>query len=145
MHEDKGRGTYQIVVTEIPCRVQKARLIEQHRRPDSGKKLPLLADVSDESTEEVRLVLQPKSRTVDPALLMEELFELTDLEARLPLNMNVLMPGAGAAVMGLRRCCRNGWITARGAGPGSRHRLGKIDHRLEVLEGFLIVYLNLDQ
>ena len=88
--EDTGRGTYQIVVTEIPWLVQKTRLIEKIAELFNDKKLPLVADVRDESTEDMRLVIEPKSRTVDAGLLMESLFKLTELESRIPLNMNVL-------------------------------------------------------
>ena len=144
--EDTGRGTYQVVVTEIPYQVQKARLVERIAELLLAKKLPLLADVRDESTEEVRLVLEPKSRTVDPALLMESLFKLTELETRLPLNMNVLSRGQVPNVLSLRQVLRE-WLDHRKVVlmRRARYRLAKIDHRLEVLDGYLIVYLNLDQ
>jgi topoisomerase-4 subunit A len=144
--EDTGRGTYQVVVTEIPYQVQKARLVERIAELLLAKKLPLLADVRDESTEEVRLVLEPKSRTVDPALLMESLFKLTELETRLPLNMNVLSRGQVPNVLSLRQVLRE-WLDHRKVVLMRRaqYRLAKIDHRLEVLDGYLIVYLNLDQ
>jgi topoisomerase IV subunit A len=144
--EETGRGTYQIVVTEIPYQVPKARLVSRIAELLLAKKLPLLADVRDESTEEVRLVLEPKSRAVDPALLMESLFQLTELETRLPLNMNVLTRGLVPNVLGLRQCLRE-WLDHRKVVfvRRSKFRLAKIDHRLEVLDGYLIVYLNLDQ
>jgi topoisomerase IV subunit A len=146
VQEDTGRGTYQIVVTEIPYQVPKARLVSRIAELLLAKKLPLLADVRDESTEEVRLVLEPKSRTVDPILLMEQMFKLTELETRLPLNMNVLSRGQVPNVLGLHQVLRE-WLDHRKEVlvRGSKHRLAKIDHRLEVLEGFLIVYLNLDK
>jgi topoisomerase-4 subunit A len=144
--EDTGRGTYQIVVTEIPYQVQKARLVERIAELLQQKKLSLLADVRDESTEEVRLVLEPKSRSVDPVLLMESLFKLTELETRLPLNMNVLSRGLVPNVLGMRQVLRE-WLDHRQVVlvRRSKHRLAKIDHRLEVLDGYLIVYLNLDK
>jgi len=144
--EDTGRGTYQIVVTEIPYQVPKARLVARIAELLQAKKLPLLADVRDESAEDVRLVLEPKSRTVDPVLLMEQMFKLTELETRLPLNMNVLSRGTVPNVLGLRQVLRE-WLDHRKdvLVRGSKHRLAKIDHRLEVLEGYLIVYLNLDK
>jgi len=144
--EDLGRGAYQIVVTEVPYQVQKARLVARIAELLQQKKLPLLADVRDESTEEVRLVLEPKSRTVDPVLLMESLFKATDLETRLPLNMNVLSHGRIPNVVSLRQALRE-WLDHRleVLVRRSNHRLGKIDHRLEVLDGYLIVFLNLDE
>jgi topoisomerase IV subunit A len=144
--EDTGRGTYQIVVTEIPYQLQKARLIERIAELLQTKKLSLLADIRDESAEEVRLVLEPKSRTVDPMLLMESLFKATDLEVRLPLNMNVLSHGLVPNVLGLRQVLQE-WLDHRQVVlvRRSKYRLAKIDHRLEVLEGFLIAYLNLDK
>jgi topoisomerase-4 subunit A len=144
--EDTGRGTYQIVVTEMPYQVQKARLVARIAELIQLKKLPLLADVRDESTEEVRLVLEPKSRTVDPRLLMESLFRLTELEVRLSLNMNVLSRGVVPNVIGLRQVLRE-WLDHRKVVlvRRSKYRLAKIDHRLEVLDGYLIVYLNIDK
>jgi topoisomerase-4 subunit A len=144
--EDTGRGTYQIVVTEIPYQVPKARLVARIAELLQAKKLPLLADVRDESAEDVRLVLEPKSRTVDPVLLMAQMFKLTELETRLPLNMNVLSRGTVPNVLGLRQALRE-WLDHRKEVlvRGSKHRSAKIDHRLEVLEGYLIVYLNLDK
>jgi topoisomerase-4 subunit A len=144
--EDTGRGTYQIVVTEMPYQVPKARLVARIAELLQQKKLPLLADVRDESAEDVRLVLEPKSRTVDPLLLMESLFKLTELETRLPLNMNVLSRGQIPNVLGLRQVLQE-WLDHRLVVlvRRSKFRLAKIDHRLEVLAGYLIVYLNLDK
>jgi topoisomerase IV subunit A len=144
--EDTGRGTYQIVVTEIPYQIPKARLVARIAELLLQKKLPLLADVRDESAEEVRLVLEPKSRSVDPVLLMESLFKLTELETRLPLNMNVLSRGQVPNVIGLRQVLRE-WLDHRQVVlvRRSKFRLAKIDHRLEVLDGYLIVYLNIDK
>ena len=144
--EDTGRGTYQIVVTEIPYQVQKARLVARIAELLQLKKLPLLADVRDESAEDIRLVLEPKSRTVDPTLLMESLFKLTELETRLSLNMNVLSRGQVPNVLGLRQALRE-WLDHRQVVlvRRAKFRLAKIDHRLEVLDGYLIVYLNIDK
>jgi topoisomerase IV subunit A len=144
--ENTGRGTYQIVVTEIPYQVPKARLVARIAELLQAKKLPLLADVRDESAEDVRLVLEPKSRTVDPALLMEQMFKLTELETRVPLNMNVLSHGKIPNVIGLRQVLQE-WLDHRleVLVRRSKFRLAKIDHRLEVLAGYLIVYLNLDK
>ena len=144
--EDTGRGTYQIVVTEIPYQVQKARLVARIAELLQLKKLPLLGDVRDESAEDVRLVLEPKSRTVDPMLLMESLFKLTELETRLSLNMNVLSRGQVPNVLSLRQVLRE-WLDHRQVVlvRRAKFRLAKIDHRLEVLDGYLIVYLNIDK
>jgi len=144
--EDTGRGTYQIVVTEIPYQIPKARLVSRTAELMLQKKLPLLADIRDESTEEVRIVLEPKSRSIDPVLLMESLFKLTELETRVPLNMNVLSRGQVPNVLGLRQVLRE-WLDHRQAvlARRSKFRLAKIDHRLEVLNGYLIVYLNIDK
>jgi topoisomerase IV subunit A len=144
--EDTGRGTYQIVVTEIPYQIPKARLVARIAELLLQKKLPLLADVRDESAEEVRLVFEPKSRSVDPVLLMESLFKLTELETRVPLNMNVLSRGQVPNVLGLRQVLRE-WLDHRQVVlvRRSKYRLAKIDHRLEVLDGYLIVYLNIDK
>ncbi|MET0687733.1 MAG: DNA topoisomerase IV subunit A, partial [Methyloceanibacter sp.] len=144
--EDTGRGTYQIVVTEIPYHVQKARLVARIAELLQLKKLPLLADVRDESAEDIRLVLEPKSRSVDPLLLMESLFKLTELETRLPLNMNVLSRGQVPNVVSLRQALRE-WLDHRQVVlvRRAKFRLAKIDHRLEVLDGYLIVYLNIDK
>ncbi len=144
--EKQGRGGYCIVITEIPYQVQKARLIEKIADLLQDRKLPLLGDIRDESAEDVRLVLEPRSRTVDPELLMEQLFKLTDLESRVSLNMNVLSRGQVPNVIGLRQVLRE-WLDHRKEVliRRSKHRLAKIDHRLEVLGGYLIAYLNLDE
>jgi topoisomerase-4 subunit A len=144
--EDGGRGTYQIVVTEIPYQVQKAKLVERLAELINEKKLPLLGDVRDESAEEVRLVLEPKSRAVDATLLMESLFKLTELEVRFSLNMNVLSTGQVPGVLSLRDVLRQ-WLEHRKVVlvRRSKFRLEKIEHRLEVLDGYLIAYLNIDE
>jgi topoisomerase-4 subunit A len=144
--EDTGRGTYLIVVTEIPWQVQKMRLVEHIAELINERKLPLLADMRDESAEDVRLVLEPRSRSVDPALLMESLFKLTELESRVPLNMNVLLRGRIPKVVGLAEVLGE-WLTHRREVllRRSRHRLAEIEHRLEVLGGYLVAYLNLDK
>ncbi len=144
--EDTGRGTYQIVVTEIPYQVQKAKLIERIAELLNEKKVSLLGDVRDESAEEIRVVLEPKSRSVDPLVLMESLFRLTDLEVRFGLNMNVLSAGQIPNVLSLRDVlCQ--WLEHRieVLVRRSEFRLTKIEHRLEVLDGYLIAYLNLDE
>ncbi|MHA1517838.1 MAG: DNA topoisomerase IV subunit A, partial [Alphaproteobacteria bacterium] len=144
--EDTGRGGYQIVITEIPHQVPKARLVTRIAELLQAKRLPLLGDIRDESAEDVRLVLEPKSRTVDPAILMESLFKLTELETRVALNMNVLSHGKIPNVLGLRQVLQE-WLDHRleVLVRRSKFRLAKIDHRLEVLAGYLIVYLNLDK
>ena len=144
--EDTGRGTYQVVVTEIPWQVQKMRLIEQIAALINEKKLPLVADMHDESAEDVRIVIEPRSRGVDPALLMESLFKLTELESRVPLNMNVLVRGRVPRVVGLAEALSE-WLTHRREvlQRRSRFRLSEIEHRLEVLGGYLVAYLNLDK
>ena len=144
--EDGGRGTYLIVVTEIPYGVQKSRLVEKIAELLLARKLPLLKDVRDESAEDVRLVLEPRSRTVDPVLLMESLFRTTELETRVPLNLNVLDRGTVPKVMSLAEAL-GAWLQHRKdvLVRRSRHRLDQIAHRLEVLGGYLIAYLNLDE
>jgi topoisomerase-4 subunit A len=144
--EDLGRGGYQIVVTEIPYQVQKSRLIEKIAELLIARKLPLLEDIRDESAEDVRIVLVPKSRTVDPTILMESLFKLSELENRIPLNMNVLSMGRVPRVMGLRDVLVE-WLAHRREvlQRRSRHRLAAIDRRLEILGGYLVAYLNLDE
>jgi topoisomerase-4 subunit A len=139
-------GTWNIVVTEIPYQVQKARLIEQIAQLLEDKKLPLLADVRDESAENVRLVLEPRSRTVDPAMMVETLFRATALESRFPLNMNVLDATRTPRVMGLRDVLR-AWLDHRHDVllRRSAHRQAAITRRIEVLDGYLSVYLNLDE
>jgi topoisomerase-4 subunit A len=144
--EDLGRGGYQIVVTEIPYQVQKSRLIEKIAELLIARKLPLLEDIRDESAEDVRIVLVPKSRTVDPTILMESLFKLSELESRIPLNMNVLSMGRVPRVMGLKDVLVE-WLAHRREvlQRRSRHRLAAIDRRLEILGGYLVAYLNLDE
>ncbi|MBZ9655221.1 DNA topoisomerase IV subunit A [Phyllobacterium lublinensis] len=144
--EDQGRGTWIIVVTEIPYQVQKSRLIEKIAELLIAKKLPLLDDVRDESTEDVRLVLEPKSRSVNPDILMESLFKLTELETRYPLNMNVLSNGKVPNVLSLRDVLKE-WLEHRKDVliRRSRHRLSEIERRLEILGGMLIAYLNIDE
>jgi topoisomerase-4 subunit A len=144
--EDAGRGTYQVVVTQIPYLVQKSRLIEKIAELMNEKKLPLVADIRDESAEDVRLVIEPRARTVDAAVMMESLFKLTELESRIPLNMNVLINGKVPKVVGLAEALR-AWLDHRRDVliRRSNYRLKQIDHRLEVLGGLLIAYLNLDK
>src|SRR5882672_7031751 len=144
--EDTGRGTYLVVITEIPWLVQKSRLVEKIAELINEKKLPLIADVRDESAEDIRLVIEPRARTVDAALMMESLFKLTELEARVPLNMNVLSKGRIPKVVGLAEVLRE-WLDHRREVlvRRSKHRQGEIEHRLEVLGGFLIAYVNLDK
>ena len=144
--EDTGRGTYIIVITEIPWLVQKSRLVEKLAELINEKKLPLVADVRDESAEDVRLVIEPRSRSVDAELMMESLFKLTELEARIPLNMNVLVKGRVPQVLGLAEALRE-WLDHRREVllRRSKHRLAEIEHRLEVLGGYLVAYLNLDK
>jgi topoisomerase-4 subunit A len=144
--EDTGRGTYLIVVTEIPWLVQKGRLVEKLAELINEKKLPLVADVRDESAEDIRLVIEPRSRAVDAELLMESLFKLTELESRIPLNMNVLLRGRIPKVVGLAEALTE-WLAHRRDVllRRSRFRLEQIEHRLEVLGGYLVAYLNLDR
>jgi topoisomerase IV subunit A len=144
--EEGARGAYQIVIDEIPYQVQKAKLIERIAELLEQKKLPLLDDIHDESAEDIRIVLTPKSRTVEAELLMEQLFRQTDLESRFPLNMNVLDGGLVPKVMSLREALQ-AFIDHRREVLERRttHRLEKIATRLEVLEGYLAVYLNLDK
>ncbi|MCB1487390.1 MAG: DNA topoisomerase IV subunit A, partial [Bauldia sp.] len=144
--EDQGRGTYVVVVTEIPYQVQKARLIEKIAELMEAKRLPLVDDIRDESAEDIRIVIEPRSRTVDAAVMMESLFKLTDLESRIPLNLNVLSRGTVPKVMGLGEVLSE-WLAHRRDVliRRSKFRLGQIEHRLEVLEGYLIAYLNLDE
>jgi topoisomerase-4 subunit A len=144
--EDAGRGTYLIVVTEVPWLVQKGRLVEKLAELLNERKLPLVADIRDESAEDIRLVIEPRSRTVDAALVMESLFRLSELEARIPLNMNVLVKGRIPKVVSLAEALTE-WLAHRREVllRRSRFRLGQIEHRLEVLGGFLAAYLNLDK
>jgi topoisomerase-4 subunit A len=143
---EQGRfGTWSIVVTEIPYQVQKSRLIEQVAQLLEEKKLPLLGDIRDESTEKIRLVLEPKTRGVEPEVLMETMFRATALETRFPLNMNVLTADRTPRVLGLRAVLQ-AWLDHRHEvlTRHSAHRLKAIEHRLEILNGFLAVFLNLD-
>ncbi len=144
--EDLGRGGYQIVITEIPYQVQKNKLEAAIADLIIQKKLPLLDDIRDESAEDIRLVLVPKSRTVDPVILMEQLFRLTDLETRFGLNMNVLSGGQIPNVLSVREVLQQ-WLEHRieVLVRRSNFRLKKIEHRLEVLDGYLIAYLNIDE
>ncbi|PDT17519.1 DNA topoisomerase IV subunit A [Rhizobium sp. J15] len=144
--EDLGRGGYQIVVTEIPFQVQKSRLIEKIAELLIARKLPLLEDIRDESAEDIRIVLVPKSRSVDPTILMESMFKLTELESRFPLNMNVLSMGRIPRVMALNEVLKE-WLDHRREvlQRRSRFRLAAIDKRLEILGGLLIAYLNIDE
>ncbi len=144
--EDLGRGGWQIVVTEIPYQIQKGRLIADIAERMMEKKLPLLGDMRDESAEDVRVVFEPKSRTVDPAVLMESLFRNSDLESRFPLNMNVLSHGKVPKVMSLRDILRE-WLDHRKEVlvRRTKYRLSEIARRLEILGGYLIAYLNLDE
>jgi len=144
---ERGKhGVWQVVVTEIPYQVQKARLIEQVAELLEAKKLPFLADIRDESTELVRVVLEPKSRAIEPEVLMETLFRVTALESRFSLNMNVLTADRTPTVLGLRGVLR-AWLDHRQEVlvRRSRHRLAAIERRLEVLDGYLAVFLNLDE
>jgi topoisomerase IV subunit A len=144
--EDQGRGTWTAVVTEIPYQVQKSKLIEQIAALIAEKKLPILADVRDESDAEIRIVIEPRSRTVDPQLLMESLFRLTDLEVKVPLNLNVLDANRTPRVMSLKDAL-TAWLAhqievlVRRA----QHRVAKIIDRVELLDGYLIAFLNLDR
>ena len=142
----QGRGVYRIVVTEIPYQVKKAELIEQLAELIETKRAPLLGDVRDESAEDVRIVIEPKSRNIPPEALMDSLFRLSDLEVRFPVNMNVLDASGAPGVMGLRPLLqtfldhRREVVVRR-----ARFRLGKIEARLHILDGLLIAYLNLDE
>jgi topoisomerase-4 subunit A len=144
--EDTGRGTYQIIVTEIPYGVQKSKLVERIAELMAEKKLPLLGDAHDHSAETIRLVFEPKSRAVDPVVLMESLFKLTELEVRISLNMNVLSAGQVPGVLSLKDVLKR-WLEHRQVVlvRRSQFRLKKIEHRLEVLDGYLIAYLNIDE
>lgn len=144
--EELPRGAWQIVVTEIPYQVQKGKLVERIAELLTAKKLPMLGDVLDESAEDIRLVLEPKSRTVDPQVLMESLFKLTDLESRSSLNMNVLSHGRVPNVLSLRDVLRQ-WLDHRLVVlvRRTKFRLEKIAKRLELLGGYLIAFLNIDE
>ncbi|XHY16015.1 DNA topoisomerase 4 subunit A (plasmid) [Pseudoseohaeicola sp. NH-UV-7] len=144
--EDLGRGQWQIVVTEIPYQVQKSKLIEKIAELIQTKKLPILADIRDESADDIRMVLEPRSKNVDPEVLMGMLFRNSDLEIRFSLNLNVLIDGLTPKVCSMKEVLRafldhRQEVLIR----RSTHRMEKIDHRLEVLEGFIIAFLNLDR
>ncbi len=144
--EDLGRGQWQIVVTEIPYQVQKSKLVERLAELIQTKKVPILADIRDESTEDVRMVLEPRTKNVDPDVLMGMLFRNSDLETRFSLNMNVLIDGVTPKVCSLKEVLRafldfRREVLVR----RSQHRMQKIDHRLEVLEGLIVAFLNLDR
>ncbi|MCW5750134.1 MAG: DNA topoisomerase IV subunit A [Alphaproteobacteria bacterium] len=146
MREEQARGSWVVVITEMPYQVQKSKLVERIAELLQERKLPLLADVRDESAENVRLVLEPRSRTVDPAQLMETLYRATDLEVRIPLNMNVLDGGRTPLVMNLKEVLQ-AWLDHRQVVlvRRSRFRMGEIQRRIEVLDGYLIAYLNIDE
>ena len=141
----KGGG-WQIVVSEIPYQIQKSRLIEKMAEMLQARKLPVLADIRDESAEDIRIVLEPKSRRLDPEAVMESLFKLTELESRISLNLNVLDSSGRPSVLSLKDALKE-WLAHRREVlvRRSRHRLGKIQRRLEILDGYLIVFLNLDE
>src|SRR3569833_3453656 len=143
--EEGGRGTYVVVIAEVPWLVQKSRLIEKIAELLNEKKLPLVADVRDESAEDDRTVIEPRARTVDAGLMMESLFKLTELESRIPLDMNVLVKGRVPKVLGLAVVLRE-WLAHRRDVllRRSKYRLSQIEHRLEVLGSYLVAYLNLD-
>lgn len=144
--EDLGRGTWQVVVTEIPYQVQKSKLIEKIAELIQTKKIPILADVRDESADDIRLILEPKSKNVDPQVLMNLMFRNSDLEIKFSLNMNVLIDGVTPKVCSLKEVLRAFLDHRRDVlQRRSKHRLDKIDHRLEVLEGLIIAFLNLDR
>jgi len=145
VEREKGGG-WNLLVSEVPYGVQKGRLIEQIAGLIADKKLPILSDVRDESDEQVRLVLEPRSRTVDPQLLLESLYRLTDLELRFPLNLNVLDANRTPGVMSLKQAL-TAWLAFQIEVLLNRSntRIGKIDERLELLDGFLIAFLNLDR
>jgi len=144
--EDLGRGAWQIVVTEIPYQVQKSKLIEKIAEAIQTKKIPILADVRDESADDIRLILEPRSKNVDPEVLMGMMYRSSDLEVRFSLNMNVLIDGVTPKVCSMKEVLR-AFVDHRREvlQRRSTHRMEKIDHRLEVLEGFIIAFLNLDR
>jgi topoisomerase-4 subunit A len=145
VEREKGGG-WHLLVSEMPYGVPKAKLIEQVAALIADKKLPILADVKDESDDQVRLILEPRARTVDPDLLLESLYRLTDLEIRFPLNLNVLDASRTPGVMSLKQAL-TAWLAFQidVLLNRSRTRVGKIDERLELLDGFLIAFLNLDR
>ena len=144
--EDLGRGAWQIVITEIPYQVQKSKLIEKIAEAIQTKKIPILADVRDESADDIRLILEPRSKNVDPEVLMGMMYRSSDLEVRFSLNMNVLIDGVTPKVCSMKEVLR-AFVDHRREvlQRRSTHRMEKIDHRLEVLEGFIIAFLNLDR
>ncbi len=147
--ERLGGGQWQLVISEIPYQVQKGKLIEQIAQAIADKKLPILDDVRDESDEQIRIVLVPRSRNVDPELLKESLYKLTDLEIRFGLNLNVLdasPSGRTPMVMGLKELLGN-WVASQIdiLQRRSQHRLDQIARRLELVEGYIIAFLNLDR
>ena len=144
--EKGAQGSWTIVVTEVPYQVPKAKLIEQIAALITDKKLPILADILDESADEIRIVIEHRSRTVDPQMLVDSLFRLTDLEVRIPLNLNVLDADRTPQVMSLRQVLSS-WLVFQFQVlvRRSEHRIAKIDDRLELLEGFIIAFLNLDR
>ncbi|MBD3665954.1 DNA topoisomerase IV subunit A [Sulfitobacter sp. TSTF-M16] len=144
--EELGRGQWQIVVTEIPYQVQKSKLIEKIAEAIQTKKIPILADVRDESAEDVRMILEPRSKNVDADVLMGMMFRSSDLEVRFSLNMNVLIDGVTPRVCSMKEVLR-AFVDHRREVLQRRsvHRMEKIDHRLEVLEGFIVAFLNLDR
>ncbi len=144
--EQLGRGQWQIVVTEIPYQVPKSRLVEKLAELIQTRKVPILADIRDESADDIRMVLEPRSKNVDPEVLMGMLFRNSDLEVRVSLNMNVLIDGVTPRVCSMKEVLRafldfRREVLIR----RSRHRMEKIDHRLEVLEGLIVAFLNLDR
>ena len=145
VEKDKG-GAWQIVITEIPYQIQKSRLIEKMAEMLQAKKLPVLADIRDESAEDIRVVLEPKSRRLDPKAVMESLFKLTDLETRVSLNLNVLDSNGRPSVLSLKEALTEWLLHRRNVlMRRSKYRLGKIERRLEILEGYIVVFLNLDE
>ena len=144
--EDIGRGSWQIVITEIPYLVQKSKLIEKTAELLLARKLPQIVDIRDESAEDIRIVLEPRNRSVDPNMIMEQLFHRTDLETRFPMNMNVLSKGKIPKVLNLRECLLE-WLDHRQdvLVRRTKFRLSQIAKRLTILEGYLIVYASLDE
>jgi len=146
MKEEGARGSWSVIVTEIPYLVQKSKLIERIAELLNEKKLPLVADIRDESAEDIRVVIEPRGRAIDPEMMMEQLFKLTELESRFSLNMNLLADGVVPRVVSLKEALSQ-WLAHRREVllRRKRHRHAAIEHRLELLAGMLIVYLNLDE
>ena len=146
IEEKLDRGQWQIVISEIPYQVQKSKLIEKIAELINNKKIPILADVRDESTDEIRIILEPRTKMIDSSILMETLFKQTDLETRFSLNLNVLIDGRTPKVCSLKEVLNSflqhqkDVLIRR-----SKFNLEKIDHRLEVLEGYIVAFLNLDR